>query len=95
MAEAYHVLIRPILTEKSERAQQEGKYQFQVACDANKHQIRKVIEAQFNVRVESVRVMNIRGKRKRRRLVVGKRPNWKKAIVQLAEGQSMTIFENA
>jgi large subunit ribosomal protein L23 len=89
------VLVRPlILTEKGNRMREEhGKYLFEVAPEANKIEIRKAVETLFEVKVTSVRTMVVRGKPARlgRKEVV--RPSWKKAIVTLAEGQSIEYFE--
>ncbi len=65
---------------------------FEVARDANKSEIKNAVQAAFNVEVSDVRTLNIRGKEKRRGKTVGRRPNWKKAIVTLAEGQTIDFF---
>ncbi len=91
------VLVRPlVLTEKGNRMRDtQNKYLFEVAAEANKIEIRKAVESIFNVKVLAVRTMNVHGKPARlgRRRVV--RPSWKKAIVTLAEGQSIEFFETA
>lgn len=92
------VIRRAIVTEKS-TALQEGqpRYTFEVAPDAAKPEIAHAVESLFNVRVESVRTMNRRGKMRRARFgqVPGRRPAWKKAIVTLAPGETLELFETA
>ena len=87
------LLRRPIITEKSTLLQERGRYVFEVSPGATKHQIKKAVEIAFDVSVVKVNTMNVRGKKKRfgPRLVA--RPGWKKAIVQLAPGNTITIFE--
>jgi len=86
------VVIEPILSEKSWRGQDERKYTFKVHPDANKLQIRRAVEQIFKVKVERVWTINVKGKPKRMRFYQrGKQPDWKKAIVQLAEGQRIEI----
>jgi large subunit ribosomal protein L23 len=92
------ILMRPLLTEKMLKQQEEGrKYAFQVASEANKIEIKRAVEAKFNVLVSSVRTINIKGKAKRmntrRGLTRGRRNDWKKAIVTLREGQAIDFFQ--
>ena len=82
----YDIIIRPILTEKTHRMMNEGKYVFEVNPLANKGQIKEAVEKIFNVKVEKVNVMNVKPKPKRRGWYVGKTKKWKKAIVTLKEG---------
>ena len=89
------VLIRPVVTEKSTVQNESGKYVFRVAKLANKHEISAAVEWAFDVKVISVNVLNIRGKMKRYGGRPSKRPDWKKAIVKLAEGDSIQLFEGA
>ncbi len=94
MRDPRQVILRPIITEKSTAGQYEGNhYTFEVAGDANKHEIKHAVERMFSVRVKQVRTSNLRGKWRRRGVHVGKRPNWKKAVVKLAEGETIGIFE--
>ena len=94
MPTKYEVVVRPVITEKSSAAYQErGEYTFQVHPDASKPQIREAIESLFGVKVTGVWTSNVRGKEKRMGQNVGRRPNWKKAIVTLKEGDSIAIFE--
>jgi large subunit ribosomal protein L23 len=69
------------------RVEARGKYTFEVAPDATKVEIRKAVEALFDVRVKSVRTMNMPGKKRRMGRSLGRRPHWKKAVVELAEGE--------
>lgn len=81
------VLLEPRVTEKTTRLSETGKqFAFKVARGASKPQIKKAVELMFNVKVDSVRVSNVKGKRKMFRAMEGRRANWKKAYVQLAEG---------
>ena len=87
------ILIRPIITEKTSQMMQENKYTFQVPLDANKVEIRQAVEAIFKVKVLNVNTIRVLGKTKRMGKYVGKRSDYKKAIVQLAEGNTITLFE--
>ena len=86
------VLLRPVVSEKSYGLLDEGKYTFIVAPDANKTQIRLAVEAVFGVKVTNVNTLNRPGKRRRTRYGWGKRPDSKRAIVTLAEGDRIDIF---
>jgi len=81
------ILIRPVVSEKSYRLEDEGKYTFVVAPGANKTEIRQAVEALFRVKVTGVNTVNRPGKRRRTRYGWGKRPDTKRAIVSLAEGE--------
>jgi large subunit ribosomal protein L23 len=90
----YQVLLRPIITEKATMLTGENKYAFKVDRRANKIQIKEAVEVGFEVRVTAVNVMNVKGKRRRLgRRSAGKSPDWKKAIVTLAEGDKIELFE--
>jgi large subunit ribosomal protein L23 len=89
------VLLAPVVSEKSYSLIEDRKYSFRVHPDAHKTQIRHAVEELFNVRVQRVNVVQMQSKPKRRGLTRGKRPGWKKAIVQLREGESIEIFEGA
>ncbi len=94
MPTAYQTIVRPIVTEKSSEAYQDrGEYTFEVHPDANKIAIKQAIEQLFGVKVTGVWTMNQRGKTRRVGKTVGTRPNWKKAIVKLREGDTIEIFE--
>jgi large subunit ribosomal protein L23 len=87
-------IITPIVTEQTSAAYQDrGEYTFRVHPEATKTQIRKAIEELFNVKVTGVWTSNHRGKARRVGQTVGRRPHWKKAVVRLAEGDSIEIFE--
>jgi large subunit ribosomal protein L23 len=86
------VLLKPVISEKSYRLADDGKYTFIVAPGSNKTQIRQAVEAVFRVRVTGVNTINRQGKRRRTRFGFGKRPDTKRAIVTLAEGERIDIF---
>jgi large subunit ribosomal protein L23 len=90
---AQEILKRPIITERATMLTERfNQVAFEVHREANKHQIRDAVETVYGVRVEDVRTMVVPGKLKRRGASVGKRPNWKKAIVTLAEGDVIDFF---
>ena len=91
--EARDIIIRPLITEKSTTLMAEGKYVFEVAKAANKIEIAKAISQIFNVKVVSVNTVNVEGKVKRMGRSVGKRSDYKKAIVKLAAGETIEFFE--
>jgi len=90
----YSVIIEPHITEKA-NLQKEANNQvtFKVQKKANKIEIKKAVEALLKTRVLEVRTVNVRGKKRRMGLRVGKRPDWKKAIVKLAPGENIEFFE--
>ena len=90
MKSAYDVIKRPIVSEASMSNIQDRKYTFEVAVSANKIEIKKAIEEIFGVEVEKVTTINMDGKVKRMGMNIGKRANWKKAVVKLTE-KSKTI----
>lgn len=90
---AQGILIRPVVTEKSTLLQEERTYVFEVAPEATKQEIRRAVEAAFDVKVERVNTLNVLGKRKRYGARLNRQRSWKKAIVTLAPGESITIFE--
>lgn len=77
------IIIKPIITEKSNAGLEEGKYTFQVAKKATKVQIANAVETIFNVKVLNVNTMTVKGKEKRVGVHTGRRPDWKKAIVTI------------
>lgn len=87
------VILEPVVSEKSYSLLDDNAYTFVVHPDANKIEIRKAVEAIWNVRVVSVNTINRKGKTKRFRFQTGKRPDTKRAIVKLADGDSIEIFE--
>jgi large subunit ribosomal protein L23 len=86
------ILLKPVISEKSYRLADEGKYTFLVAPGTNKTQIRQAVEEVFRVKVTSVNTVNRPGKRRRTRFGWGRRPDTKRAIVGLAEGDRIDIF---
>lgn len=88
-----NVIRKPIVTEKSTSLQERGKYVFEVDPVATKLEIKQAVETSFEVQVAGVNTLIVKGKRKRfgPRVTLGKK--WKKAIVTLAPGESITIFE--
>lgn len=93
----YHDIIkRPLITEKTSiQKAVSNQLSFEVDRRANRVEIKKAIESIFNVNVASVRTMQIKGKVKQRGRIVGKRRNWKKAIVKLMPGERIEFFEGA
>jgi len=93
MMETYEVLRRPIVTEKTTMQIEQGIYTFEVDRRANKLQVKEAVEKVFGVEVVSVNIINMPGKPRRWGRHVGRTPSWKKAIVKLAEGQRIELFE--
>jgi large subunit ribosomal protein L23 len=92
----YDIVVRPIITEKSTLLKDVGnQYIFEVQRDANKIEIKKAVEKLFKVKVVSVNVSNMEGKKKRLGRFAGKKPDWKKAVVKLSPKDKITIFEGA
>jgi large subunit ribosomal protein L23 len=104
---AHHIIKRPLLTEKGTRLKEHGgapvgtfteetlkpQVLFEVAMEANKIEIKNAVEALFSVKVVDVHTQVMRGKDKRVGRFMGRRPNWKKAIVTLAQGNKIEFFE--
>jgi large subunit ribosomal protein L23 len=94
--DAHLIIKRPLVTEKSTLAREEGnKYIFEIDRRANKIEVGKAVEKLFKVKVLEVRTMNMAGKEKRMGRILGKKSDWKKAIVTLAPGNSIEIFDKA
>jgi large subunit ribosomal protein L23 len=93
MKDPRDVILRPVISEKTYGLIDENKYTFVVDPRANKTEIKQAVEAIFDVKVVSVNTMNRAGKRKRRGLIVGKRPDTKRAIVTVAAGDEIELFE--
>jgi large subunit ribosomal protein L23 len=89
------ILLAPVVSEKSYAQIADRKYTFRVHKDAHKTQIRQAVEELFEVRVADVKVIKVQPKPKRRGLTKGTRPGWKKAVVQLREGETIEIFGGA
>lgn len=94
MKDLAQVVRKPLVTERfADLRERDNKFIFEVHPDANKHEIRQAIEHYFGVKVTNVRTMNVHGKVKRLGRFSGKRADWKKAIVTLAEGDSIDLFD--
>jgi large subunit ribosomal protein L23 len=94
--QAHGILMRPLITEKAQReasAEHVRKYTFEVDIRANKLQIKDAVEVAFSVRVHSVNTAIMKGKRKRYGRRESTMPDWKKAVVTLAPGQKIELFE--
>ncbi len=87
----YDTILAPVITEKATLLSEQNKVVFQVAADASKDEIAAAVEALFKVNVTKVNTLNVKGKTKRFRGIAGRRSDVKKAIVTLAEGQSIDI----
>lgn len=90
---ARQVILRPLVTESSMEAMAYGKYTFAVDPRANKTQIKQAVQEIFNVKVLKVNTMNMPGKERRVGVHLGRKPDWKKAVVTLAEGERIEFFE--
>ncbi len=91
----HDVLVRPLLTEKITAMRESGnKVGFVVRAEANRIQIKRAVESALKVRVERVNVLNVMGKTKRLGRFAGKKPDWKKAIVTLKEGEKLEMYES-
>ncbi len=94
MKTSYEVLLSPLLTEKGTLLKEkDNKVLFKVARDANKIEIKKAVEEIFKVKVNRVTTINCKGKKKRLGRYEGKRPDWKKAVVVLKEGEKLDFIE--
>ena len=89
------VLLAPVVSEKSYSLIEDRKYSFRVHKDAHKTQIRQAVEQLFGVKVLAVNIVQVPSKPKQRNYIKGRRPGWKKAIVQLRDGDTIEIFEGA
>ena len=92
----FDIVLRPIITEKSSQMKEgANQYVFQVQRNANKIEIKNAVEKLFKVKVLSVQISNIEGKKKRLGRFSGKTPDWKKAVVKLSPKDKISIFEGA
>ena len=92
----HQVIIRPVISEKSYNLiETENQYTFQVDRRANKNHIKRAVEEAFDVRVRKVNTVNVKSKPKRQGLTRGRTASWKKAVVRLAEGERIELFEGA
>jgi large subunit ribosomal protein L23 len=89
------IIVRPVVSEKSYALMGEGKYTFRVHDRAHKLQIAQAVEEVFGVKVKAVRTSTVKSKPKRRGLHSGRSRSWKKAVVQLAPGERIELFEGA
>ena len=87
------VLLAPVVSEKSYNLIDQRKYAFKIHPDAHRTQVRQAVEQQFDVHVERVNILKVQAKPKRRGMIKGTRPGWKKAIVQVRVGETIPIFE--
>jgi large subunit ribosomal protein L23 len=87
----YQTILSPVVTEKATLNNERGQVTFKVALDATKPEIKAAVEGLFGVKVVAVNTMVVKGKRKRFRGRPGQRSDWKKAVVRLAEGQSIDL----
>lgn len=99
MKDVRQIIIEPVLTEKALRLKDESnQYVFKVDRNANKIEIKQALEKRFDVKVKSVRVINVKGKPRQRFTragrVTGYTPSWKKAVVTLEEGSKLDFLEN-
>jgi len=89
------ILIKPVVSEKSYNQITENRYTFRVHADAHKTQVRQAVEELFDVKVVGVNIVKMPPKPKRRGMIKGSKPGWKKAIVELKAGDKIEIFEGA
>ena len=90
---AYGIIMRPLITEKAQGLTASGKYAFEVDKRANKLQVKEAVEATFDVKVTAVNTCMMKGKVRRYGRQATKQPDWKKAIVTLAPGDKIELFE--
>jgi large subunit ribosomal protein L23 len=93
--EPSQVILAPIVSEKSYAGTTFGKYAFRVHEDAHRTQVRQAVEKLFDVKVERVNILKVQPKPKRRGMIKGTKPGWKKAIVKLKPGYTIEFFEGA
>lgn len=88
----YDIILGPMVTEKSTRGSEDGQVTFKVSLDATKPEIKKAVESLFEVKVKQVNTIRMKGKAKRLKGHLGRRVNWKKAVVSLAEGETIDMM---
>jgi large subunit ribosomal protein L23 len=91
--EAYHILVKPLITEKATNLSEHNKYVFVVDLKANKISIAKAIEALYGIKPTKVNLSNVSGKKVSRGKIKGQRKDWRKAVVTLPKGQTIKIYE--
>ena len=89
----YAILKRPLITEKTTLMQEDGRYVFEVAKNATKLEVKEAVQEAFGVTVTKVNTMNVNGKMKRFGPRFSQKRSWKKAVVSVAQGDSITLFE--
>ena len=94
MPTPHQIIVRPLITEKNTILMEENKYTFEVLREASKPEIKRAVESIFNVSVAKVHTVNVRGKLRRRGRETGYTRDWKKAIVTLAAGDRIELFES-
>jgi large subunit ribosomal protein L23 len=95
MRHAHEIILRPLVTEKGMLAREKNnQFHFKVDPGATKLEIAQAVEKAFAVKVVEVRTINVPGKKKRRGRLIGRKPDWKKAIVRLAAGDNIKYFES-
>ncbi len=87
----YDIILAPVITEKSQRISEQNQVVFRVRGDATKPEIKEAVQTLFGVKVQAVNTLNVKGKVKRFRGTVGRRSDFKKAVVTLGEGQSIDV----
>lgn len=94
MKTSYEILLKPLVTEKiASLKEKENKVAFVVRSDANKIEVKRAVEDAFKVKVENVHLMNVKGKKKKLGKYLGKKPDWKKALVTLKQGEKLGFLE--
>lgn len=88
----YQVVLGPVITEKATQGSEHNQVTFRVLLDAKKPEIKAAVEELFSVKVKSVNTLRVKGKTKRFRNVPGRRPDWKKAVVTLQDGQAIDVM---
>ena len=88
----YDIILGPLVTEKSTRGSEHNQVTFKVSLDASKPEIKKAVEGLFEVKVKQINTIRMKGKVKRFKGHLGKRSNWKKAIVSLADGETIDMM---
>jgi large subunit ribosomal protein L23 len=91
--ESYRIIVRPLITEKATHLGKQNQYAFVVASQANKITVARAVEALYGVKPSAVNMVNVSGKQKRTGRTLGRRKNWKKAIITLPKGKSIQIYE--
>ena len=93
MKNEYEIIVRPLITEKTSKLIEERKYTFEVAKGVNKIEVKEAVEKIFEVKVTAVNIINVRKKARKVGKYEGLRPAVRKAIITLAEGQKLDVFE--